>query len=120
LAEQLHFVRSQFSGFDVHGIKRLYVSLAADGLDVAVNDIPTKLDGLKQLAREIEAIGRKAITIPGDVSKEAEVQGMVKQAVEELGGLDVVCFWVRDTAGLAKSTQDGSQRRHHGQTRVCS
>lgn len=76
----------------MHEINRLCVGLAADGLDVAVNDVPAKLDDLKQLAGEIEAIGRKAITIPGDVSKEAEVQAMVKKAVESLGGLDVVCF----------------------------
>lgn len=73
------------------GIGRaIALRLASDGLDVAVNDIPDKLDDLKKLVREIEAIGRKAIAIPGDVSKESEVQAMVKQTVEVLEGLDVM------------------------------
>lgn len=73
------------------GIGRaIALRLASDGLDVAVNDIPDKLDELKKLVGEIEAIGRKAIAVPGDVSKEAEVQAMVKQTVEVLGGLDVM------------------------------
>lgn len=71
-------------------LDNFYVGLASDGLDVAVNDISHKLDDLKKLVGEIEATGRKAIAIPGDVSKEADVQAMVKQTVDSLGGLDVV------------------------------
>lgn len=73
------------------GIGRaIALRLASDGLDVAVNDISHKLDDLKKLVGEIEATGRKAIAIPGDVSKEADVQAMVKQTVDSLGGLDVM------------------------------
>lgn len=60
-------------------------------MDLAVNDILDKLGELKRLIGEIEAIGCKAIAVPCDVSKEVEVQAMVKQTVETLGGLDVVC-----------------------------
>lgn len=73
------------------------VGLAADGMDIAVNDIPAKLDNLKQVVGEIEALGRKAIAIPGDVSKEAEVRALVKQTVDALGGLDVVCVQIDQT-----------------------
>lgn len=57
---------------------------------MAVNDILAKQTELEQLVQEIKATGRKAIAVPGDVSKENEVQAMVKQTVDELGGLDVV------------------------------
>lgn len=60
-----------------------------------MNDIHDKLEELKKVVGEIEGIGRRAIAIPGDVSKEAEVQAMVKQTVESLGGLDVVCYAAR-------------------------
>ncbi|KAF8601102.1 NAD(P)-binding protein [Ceratobasidium sp. AG-I] len=73
------------------GIGRaIALRLAADGIDVAVNDISAKQDELEKLVGEIEVIGRKAIAVPADVSKEVEVQAMVKQTVDVLGGLDVM------------------------------
>ena len=64
--------------------------LADDGLDIAVNDIVSKLDKINEVVEEIRKKGRKAIAIPGDVSKEADVQAMVEKTVQELGRLDVV------------------------------
>ena len=64
--------------------------LADDGLDIAVNDIVSKSDKINEVVEEIRKKGRKAIAIPGDVSKEADVQAMVEKAVQELGRLDVV------------------------------
>ena len=65
-----------------------------DGNDVAVNDIDTKQNELEQLIEEVRSLGRKAISIPGDVSKENEVQAMVTKTVNALGSLDIVstCF----------------------------
>ncbi|KAG8693892.1 hypothetical protein FRC11_002584, partial [Ceratobasidium sp. 423] len=64
--------------------------LASDGVDVTVNDINTKQNELEQLAEEIKGIGRKAVIIPGDVTKEAEVQEMVTKTVDVLGSLDIM------------------------------
>ncbi|KAF8601100.1 NAD(P)-binding protein [Ceratobasidium sp. AG-I] len=73
------------------GIGRaIALRLANDGIDVAVNDIPEKQNELNKLVEEIEAIGRKAVAVPADVANEVEVQAMVKQAVDVLGGLDVM------------------------------
>ncbi|KAG9088900.1 hypothetical protein FRC07_012451, partial [Ceratobasidium sp. 392] len=73
------------------GIGRaIAIRLAADGVDVAVNDIPQKKDELLELVREIERVGRKSIAVLGDVSKENEVTRMVAETVEELGGLDIM------------------------------
>ena len=63
--------------------------LAEDGLDVAVNDLPST-PGLDELVREIESKGRRSIAVPADVSLEVEVEKMVLQVVEKLGSLDVV------------------------------
>ena len=63
--------------------------LAKDGLDVAVNDLPST-PGLDELVREIEGKGRRSIPVPADVSLEVEVEKMVLQVVEKLGSLDVV------------------------------
>ncbi|KDN36157.1 hypothetical protein RSAG8_11038, partial [Rhizoctonia solani AG-8 WAC10335] len=73
------------------GIGRaIALRLASDGNDVAVNDINLKQNELEQLVEEIKRLGRKAISVPGDVSKEQEVQNMVTKTVDELGSLDIM------------------------------
>ncbi|KAB5592278.1 3-ketoacyl-(acyl-carrier) reductase [Ceratobasidium theobromae] len=73
------------------GIGRaISLRLAMDGVDVAVNDLPSQQDGLEQLVKEIEKIGRKAMFVTGDVSKESDVQELVKKTVDVLGGLDIM------------------------------
>ncbi|KAI0929116.1 hypothetical protein AcV5_006468 [Taiwanofungus camphoratus] len=64
--------------------------LADDGLDVAVNDIGSKTDQLQQIVTQIQAKGRRALAVPADVSRDADVQAMVAKVVEGLGGLDVM------------------------------
>jgi enoyl-[acyl-carrier-protein] reductase (NADH) len=59
-----------------------------------VNDVEQKKQALEELVGEILASGRKGIVITGDVSKDNEVQAMVKKTVEELGGLDIVCSFL--------------------------
>ena len=73
------------------GIGRaIALRLASDGFDVAVDDIPSNLLLLEGVVDEIKAMGRKAIALTSDVSKEDEVKAMVEQTVSELGRLDVV------------------------------
>lgn len=62
------------------------LALAKAGADVAVNDL---LDAEETCAR-IQAMGRQTIAIPADVSDWGQVEGMVEQAAEALGGLDVL------------------------------
>ncbi|KAI0945635.1 hypothetical protein AcW1_001811 [Taiwanofungus camphoratus] len=64
--------------------------LADDGLDVAVNDIESKSDQLQEIVAQIQAKGRRALAVPADVSRDADVQAMVAKVVEKLGGLDVM------------------------------
>ncbi|CAE6500368.1 unnamed protein product [Rhizoctonia solani] len=66
------------------------LKLAANGVDVAVADIPSKREALDQVVKEIEASGRKAIAVTGDVSKEPDVQAIVQKTVEAFGGLDIM------------------------------
>ncbi|KAI0312002.1 NAD(P)-binding protein [Amylostereum chailletii] len=73
------------------GIGRgIALRLASDGLDVAVNDIPPNRAALTSLVSEIEGMGRRGSVVTADVSDEIQVKGMVAQAVETLGGLDVM------------------------------
>jgi NAD(P)-dependent dehydrogenase (short-subunit alcohol dehydrogenase family) len=73
------------------GIGRaIALRLAADGLDVAVDDLPSKLELLEEVVNEIKAMGRKTIALTFDISQEDEVKAMVEQTVSELGRLDAV------------------------------
>jgi NAD(P)-dependent dehydrogenase (short-subunit alcohol dehydrogenase family) len=66
------------------------VRLAADGFDVAVNDISSKENDLGELVKKIQGQGRRSCQIIADVSEEDQVKGMIESVVNELGGLDVV------------------------------
>jgi NAD(P)-dependent dehydrogenase (short-subunit alcohol dehydrogenase family) len=65
--------------------------LAQDGYDLALFDIPPKQSILEDFSGEIgNELGRKVITVVGDVSVEADVEGLVVKTLEVFGGLDVV------------------------------
>jgi len=61
--------------------------LARAGCDVAVN---YRRRAAAAVAREIEAAGRRAITIAADVINPQQVDLMVQSVVERLGGLDIL------------------------------
>lgn len=64
--------------------------LADDGIDVVVNDLPSKGDQLDGVVKAIQAKGRRAVAVSGDATVEADVIALVEKAVKEFGGLDIV------------------------------
>jgi NAD(P)-dependent dehydrogenase (short-subunit alcohol dehydrogenase family) len=63
--------------------------LAAEGCDVAINGRDP--DRLQQAATELaEQSGRKIVPLPGDMSEPGDAERVASQAIEELGGLDVL------------------------------
>jgi NAD(P)-dependent dehydrogenase (short-subunit alcohol dehydrogenase family) len=69
--------------------KAISLRLAADGLDIALNDLPSKASQLQEVKELVEKAGRKATIAPGDVTNEDEVATMIAKCVEDLGSLDV-------------------------------
>jgi NAD(P)-dependent dehydrogenase (short-subunit alcohol dehydrogenase family) len=74
--------------------KAVALRLANDGFDISLNDLPSQLEGLKQVRAEIEAKGRKAYVVTGDVSVEADVQRIVEDTAKYLGSVDVVSILI--------------------------
>lgn len=71
------------------GIGRgIALRLAGDGFDVAVADIDP--DTSKNVAEEIEELGRKALPLTLDVSSRDEVHAAVDTTERALGGFDVM------------------------------
>ena len=71
------------------GIGRgIALELAREGADVAIN-YRRDAHAAEATAREIAALGRRALTIQADVSVWAEVESMAQQAIAGLGHLDI-------------------------------
>ncbi|KAJ7827760.1 hypothetical protein B0H14DRAFT_2595078 [Mycena olivaceomarginata] len=91
-ATQTHkYTRTAIVTGAAQGIGRgISLRLAADGLDVAVADLPGQIDALNAVVAEIQQLGRKAVAVVADVSKEDEVKALVETTVSSLGRLDVM------------------------------
>jgi NAD(P)-dependent dehydrogenase (short-subunit alcohol dehydrogenase family) len=61
---------------------------AREGADVAL--VARRLDRLQALAAELGATGRRAVVVPGDVTRDGELERAVGAARAALGKLDVV------------------------------
>ncbi|WP_293867593.1 SDR family oxidoreductase [uncultured Alsobacter sp.] len=66
------------------------IAYAREGADVAINYFPSEEPDAQEVVALIKAEGRKAVAIPGDLRDEAFCRQLVEQAVQELGGLDIV------------------------------
>jgi NAD(P)-dependent dehydrogenase (short-subunit alcohol dehydrogenase family) len=64
-------------------------ALADEGADVVVNDV-AHLDDLEKRAAELRIKGRRALAVPGDISKPDQVAAMIARAVSEMGRLDIL------------------------------
>lgn len=66
------------------------IAFAREGADVAINYLPAEEPDAKEVIDLIEAEGRKAIAIPGDIREEVFCNKLVEDAVNGLGGLDIL------------------------------
>ena len=71
------------------GIGRaIALNLAGDGADIGLFDLDEK--GLKESAALIKKLGRKVVTIKGDVSKPEDTDNAVKEVIDKLGKIDIL------------------------------
>ena len=66
------------------------IAYAREGADVAINYYPTEEEDAREVIALIQQAGRKAVALPGDLRSEQFCQQLVTQAVQQLGGLDIV------------------------------
>ena len=69
--------------------KAIALRLAQDGADVALNYAGNE-SGAHAVAKEIEALGRRAMTVQADVSVGRQVEDMVELVAGAWGGLDLM------------------------------
>ena len=81
------------------------IAFAREGADVVINYLPEEQSDAEEVIKLIEAEGRKAVAIPGDLKSEAFCKKLVETAYDELGGLDLLV----NVAGRQKAIADISQ-----------
>jgi NAD(P)-dependent dehydrogenase (short-subunit alcohol dehydrogenase family) len=68
--------------------KAIAITLAEEGCHIIAADMD--LNGAKQTASQVEALGRKALAVKVNVTKPAEVNDMVARALKQFGQIDIL------------------------------
>ncbi len=86
--------------------KGIVLALAHEGCSVVVSDIDEA--GCAETAREVEALGVKALCVPCDVSSRAAVENLFKQTLEAFGKIDIAVnnAGIYPSVSLADMTED--------------
>jgi len=88
------------------------MAYAEAGADVAL--AARSADDIEALAGKIEALGRKAVAIPTDVTEVDQIDACVARAIEALGGLDIVV----NNAGGSRFMAPAVDTRRDGWTKA--
>ncbi|CAN1313467.1 3-oxoacyl-[acyl-carrier-protein] reductase 1, chloroplastic [Linum perenne] len=79
--------------------KAIALSLGKAGCKVLVNYARSSKEA-EEVSKEIEASGGQAVTFGGDVSKEEDVEAMMKTAIDAFGTVDILI----NNAGITRDT----------------
>ncbi len=66
------------------------LAFAREGADVLISYLEEEEPDAQETAQVVEASGKKAVKMPGDIAAEAQCQSLVERAVEEFGKIDVL------------------------------
>lgn len=96
LDDQIAFVTGAGSGIG----QRIAIGLAEAGADVALFDLAASQAGLDDTAGRIRVLGRRALTLTGDVTQSGDLAKAVGAVESDLGELTVAV----NCAGIANAT----------------
>jgi NAD(P)-dependent dehydrogenase (short-subunit alcohol dehydrogenase family) len=66
------------------------LAFAREGADVLIAHLEEEESDARETVRVVEASGRKAVAVAGDVREESHCRELVERAVQEFGGLDLL------------------------------
>lgn len=77
--------------------REIAVKFAKNGANVVVNYRKSE-DAVREVVKEIEALGVKALAVQCDISSYSDVENMMKKCIEEFGAIDILV----NNAGITK------------------
>jgi NAD(P)-dependent dehydrogenase (short-subunit alcohol dehydrogenase family) len=83
-------LRTLITGGDSGIGRAVAIAFAREGADVAIGYLPEEQVDAEETARWVREAGRTAVLLPGDLREESTCRAVVADAVEQLGGLDVL------------------------------
>ncbi len=89
-ADRLSGMRALITGGDSGIGRAVAIAFAREGADVAISYLPEEEEDAADTAQWIERAGRTALRLPGDVRNEDECEQLVRNVVDQLGGLDIL------------------------------
>ncbi|HEV6951647.1 MAG TPA: SDR family oxidoreductase [Promicromonospora sp.] len=95
--------RALITGGDSGIGRAVAIAFAREGADVAISYLPEEEADARTTAGWVEQAGRTAVLLPGDIREEDFCRRLVADAVEGLGGLDVLV----NNAAYQMSQDDG-------------
>jgi NAD(P)-dependent dehydrogenase (short-subunit alcohol dehydrogenase family) len=81
--------RAVITGGDSGIGRAVAIAYAREGADVLLSYLDEHEDA-QQTAKLVEEAGRRAVLVPGDVADAEHCRHIIRQAVEELGGIDIL------------------------------
>jgi NAD(P)-dependent dehydrogenase (short-subunit alcohol dehydrogenase family) len=82
--------RALITGGDSGMGRAAAIAYAREGADVAINYFPSEEPDARDVIQLIKEAGRNGVALPGDLRMESFCQSLVAQAVQKLGGLDIL------------------------------
>lgn len=78
------------------------IAFAREGADVAISYLPEEESDAQRIVGLIEAAGRTALALPGDITDSAHARDLVAKTIEGLGGIDILV----NNAGKQQHVED--------------
>ena len=94
--------RALITGADSGIGRAVAIAFAREGADVALNYLPSEEEDAAEVIKLVEAAGRKAVALPGDIMEEAFCINLVEASRQAMGGLDILV----NVAGKQKAAED--------------
>jgi NAD(P)-dependent dehydrogenase (short-subunit alcohol dehydrogenase family) len=94
--------RALITGADSGIGRAVAIAFAREGADVALSYLASEEADAKEVMGFVEAAGRKAVSLPGDISEEEFCTQLIEGARSALGGLDILV----NVAGKQTAVED--------------
>lgn len=106
--------RAVITGGDSGIGRAVAVAFAREGADVVVAALESEEEDARETARLVEDAGRRAVVCLGDLTSEEACHHLVTEAVEQLGGIDVLvnnaAYQMAQPGGLADISNEQFDR----------